>query len=88
MRMDTVAVGLIGSARGSEEVIATSSVLALPLIRCTAVHGGADDKVRKTRVELVHEPFRGTHEGQAGFSLLVSISRPDARVCIQVTRFN
>jgi len=33
-------MGLIGSARGSEQVIAASFVLALPLIRCTAVHGG------------------------------------------------
>ena len=35
----------------------------------------AGDKVRETCVELVHETFRGTHEGQPSFHSLISISR-------------
>ena len=67
-RVDPVVTELVGGARGSEEEIAASFVLALAqVVRSAVVHGGVGDKVRETCVELVHEAFRGTHEGQAGF---------------------
>ena len=67
-RVDPVVTELVGGARGSDEEIAASFVLALAQVVLSAgVHGGVGDKVRETCVELVHEAFRGTHEGRAGF---------------------
>ncbi|KAH0828925.1 armadillo-type protein [Lanmaoa asiatica] len=77
-RVDPVVTELIGGARGSEEEIAASFVLALShVVRSAVVHGGVGDKVRETCVELVHEAFRGTHEDhyiQAMASLVASLS--------------
>ncbi|KAI9456468.1 armadillo-type protein [Boletus coccyginus] len=76
--VDPVVTELVGGARGSEEDIAASFVLALShVVRSAAVHGGVGDKVRETCVELVHEAFRGTHEDhyiQAMASLVASLS--------------
>ena len=73
-RVDPVVTELVGGARGSEEEIAASFVWALShVVRSAAVHGGVGDKVRETCVELVHEAFRGTHEGQPGFPFLPSV---------------
>ena len=67
-RVDPVVTELIGGARGSEEEIAASFVLALShVVRSAVVHGGVGDKARETCIELVHEAFRGTHEGQGVF---------------------
>ena len=67
-RVDPVVTELVGGARGSEEEIAASFVLALAqVVRSAVVHGGVGHKVRETCVDLVHEAFRGTHEGQTGF---------------------
>ncbi|KAF9234813.1 hypothetical protein BU15DRAFT_65366 [Melanogaster broomeanus] len=63
-RVDPVVIELIGSTRGSEEEIAASFVLALSYVVWSAsVHGGIGDRVRETCVELVHEAFRESHEG-------------------------
>ncbi|KAI9456467.1 hypothetical protein HD554DRAFT_1846047 [Boletus coccyginus] len=63
--MDPVVTEPVGGARGSEEEIAASCVLALShVVRSAAVHGGVGNKTRESCVELVHETFRGTHEGQ------------------------
>ncbi|KAF9234000.1 armadillo-type protein [Melanogaster broomeanus] len=77
-RVDPVVTELIGSARGSEEEIAASFVLALSyVVRSASVHGGIGDKVRETCVELVHEAFRESHEDhymQAMAGLVASLS--------------
>ncbi|KAF9232425.1 armadillo-type protein [Melanogaster broomeanus] len=63
-RVDPVVTELIGSARGSEEEIAASFVLALSyVVRSATAHGGIGDKVREICVELVHEAFRESHVG-------------------------
>ena len=70
-RVDPVVTELIGGARGSEEEIAASFVLALShVVRSAVVHGGVGDKVRETCVELVRDAFRESHEGQGGVSIL------------------
>ncbi|KIJ11894.1 hypothetical protein PAXINDRAFT_157123 [Paxillus involutus ATCC 200175] len=77
-RVDPVVTELIGGARGSEEEIAASFILALShVVRSAGVHGGIGDKVRETCVELVHESFRGSHEDhymQAVAGLVASLS--------------
>ena len=45
----------------------------------------AGDKVRETCVELVHEAFRGTHEGQAGFPF--SDIDLTCTMCVQITTY-
>ncbi|KAI9573327.1 armadillo-type protein [Boletus coccyginus] len=72
--VDPVVTELVGGARGSEEEIAASFVLALShVVRSVVVHGGVGDKVRETCVELVHEVFRGTHQGRPGFLFFTSV---------------
>jgi hypothetical protein len=69
-RVDPVVTELIGGARGSEEEIAASFVLALShVVRSAVEHSGVGDKVRETCVELVRDAFRGSHEGQGGVSI-------------------
>ncbi|KAI9573329.1 armadillo-type protein [Boletus coccyginus] len=64
-RVDPVVTELVGGARGREEEIAASFVLALShVVRSAVMHSGVADKVRETCVELVHEAFRGTHQSQ------------------------
>ena len=67
-RVDPVVTELVGGARGSEEEIAASFVLALShVVRSAVVHGGVGDKAREACVELVHEAFRGAHDGRCSF---------------------
>ncbi|KAF8553713.1 ARM repeat-containing protein [Imleria badia] len=77
-RVDPVVTELIGGARGSEEEIAASFVLALShVVRSAVEHSGVGDKVRETCVELVRDAFRGSHEDhyvQAMASLVASLS--------------
>ncbi|KAF8434348.1 armadillo-type protein [Boletus edulis BED1] len=82
-RVDPVVTELVGGARGSEEEIAASYVLALAhVVKSSEVHGGVGDKVRETCVELVHEAFRGTQEDhyvQAMASFVASLSATHPR---------
>ncbi|KIJ63493.1 hypothetical protein HYDPIDRAFT_175892 [Hydnomerulius pinastri MD-312] len=77
-RVDPVVTELVGSARGSEEEIAASFVLALShVVRSAGVHGGIGEKAREMCVELVHEAFRDRHEDhyiQAMAGLVASLS--------------
>ncbi|KAH7883448.1 armadillo-type protein [Phlebopus sp. FC_14] len=77
-RVDPVVTELIGGARGSEEEVAASFVLALSrVVQSAGIHGGIGEKVRETCVELVHEAFRESHEDhyiQAMANLIASLS--------------
>ncbi|KAH7908270.1 armadillo-type protein [Hygrophoropsis aurantiaca] len=77
-RVDPVITELVSGARGSEEEIAASFVMALSqVVRSASVHGGIGDKVRDACVELASEAFKETrddHYVQAVATLIQSLS--------------
>ncbi|KAH7929550.1 ARM repeat-containing protein [Leucogyrophana mollusca] len=77
-RVDPVITELVGSAKGSEEEIAASFILALSqVVQNASAHSGIGDKARDTCVELASEAFRESrddHYVQAVATLIQSLS--------------